>query len=250
MQFLSTCEIIIIQKGVVRKIRITGALINAIAILAGGGIGLLLKGRISDIFSQSLLRVLGLCVCIIGITGALGGDIMLLVVALALGTFCGEFMRIDDGLNRFGLWVQGKLKQDGEGSTFAQGFVTASLLFCVGAMAIVGSIDSGLRDDQSIIITKSIIDAVAAMMFASSLGVGVLFSAFAVFLYQGAIELFAGFFQDIFTDTLITQISAAGGIMILGLGANMAFDMQNKIKIANLLPGLVFAVAYYYIFLR
>lgn len=231
-------------------IQITGALINGLAILAGGGIGLLLKGRISDRFSQSLLRVLGLCVCIVGISSAIGGDILMLVVALALGTFCGEFLRIEDGLSRFGLWVQAKLKQDGEGSTFAQGFVTASLLFCVGAMAIVGSIESGLRDDQSIIITKSIIDAVAAMMFASSLGVGVLFSAFAVFLYQGAIELFAGFFQDIFTDMLITQISAAGGIMILGLGANMALDMQNRMKIANLLPGLVFAVIYYYIFMR
>jgi len=224
-------------------------LINALAILAGGGIGLLLRGRISERYSQSLMRVLGLCVAVIGIAAAVGGDIMLLVVALALGTFFGEFLRIEDGLNRFGLWVQDKLKQDGEGSTFAQGFVTASLLFCVGAMAIVGSIDSGLRDDQSIIITKSIIDAVAAMMFASSLGVGVLFSALAVFVYQGTIEIFAGFFQDVFTDTLITQISAAGGIMILGLGANMALDMQNRIKIANLLPGLVFAVVYYYVFM-
>lgn len=224
-------------------------MINALAILAGGGIGLLLRGRISERYSQSLMRVLGLCVAVIGIAAAVGGDIMLLVVALALGTFFGEFLRIEDGLNRFGLWVQDKLKQDGEGSTFAQGFVTASLLFCVGAMAIVGSIDSGLRDDQSIIITKSIIDAVAAMMFASSLGVGVLFSALAVFVYQGTIEIFAGFFQDVFTDTLITQISAAGGIMILGLGANMALDMQNRIKIANLLPGLVFAVVYYYVFM-
>jgi len=228
---------------------ITGALIKAAAILIGGGIGLLLKGRISDKFSQSLMRVLGLCVCIIGISSAIGGDIMLLVVFLAAGTFCGELLRIEDGVNRLGLWVQKKLRQDGEGSTFAQGFVTASLLFCVGAMAIVGSIDSGLRDDQSVIITKSIIDAVAAMMFASSLGFGVLFSAFAVLIYQGSIELFAGFFQDVFTDTLIAQLSATGGIMIMGLGANMAFDMQTKLKIANMLPGLVFAVVYYYIFL-
>ena len=235
-----------------RKIIITGAIINAVAILAGGGIGLLLKGRITDRYSQSLLRVLGLCVCIIGISGAIGGDIMLLVVSLALGTFCGEFLRIDDALNRLGLWVQGKLRQGDEnnGNTFAQGFVTTSLLFCVGAMAIVGSIDSGLRNDQSIIITKSIIDAVAAMMFASSLGAGVLFSAVAVFLYQGSIELFAGFFQEVFTDTLITQISAVGGVMILGLGANMVFEMKTKIKIANLLPGLVFAVVYYYIFMQ
>lgn len=231
-----------------RIIRITGALINAVAILAGGGVGLLLKGRISDRFSQSLMKVLGLCICIIGISSALSGDIMLLVISLALGAFLGELLRIDGNLNTLGLWVQSKLKQDQESSTFAQGFVTTTLLFCVGAMAIVGSIDSGLRDDQSVIITKSIIDAVAAMMFASSLGVGVLFSAFAVLIYQGTIEFFAGFFQDVFTDVLIAQISATGGIMILGLGTNMALD--GKIKVANLLPGFLFAGAYYYLFLR
>ena len=229
-------------------IRITGALINAVAILAGGGLGLLLRGRISDRISKSLITVMGLCVCVIGISGALMGDFMLLVISMALGTFLGEMLRIDAGLDRLGLWVQGTFGGDGESSTFAQGFVTCTLIFCVGAMAIVGSIDSGLRDDQSIIITKSIIDAVTAMVFASSLGVGVLFSAFAVLVYQGIIEFFAGFFQAVFTEKLIAQISAAGGVMILAIGLNMA--LEAKIKVANLLPGFLFAVLYYYMFLH
>jgi hypothetical protein len=226
---------------------ITGAIVNAVAILIGGGLGLLLKGRLNEKFSQSILRAIGLCVCIIGITGALDGDIMLMVVSLALGVFVGEFLRIDDKLNVFGLFVQKKLGKGGDDSSFAQGFVTATLLFCVGAMAIVGSIDSGLRDDQSIVFTKSLLDGVASVALASTFGVGVLFSAFMVLLYQGIIELFAGGLKDLLTIELITQVSAVGGVMILGIGANMALGA--KIKIANLLPGFVFAVGYYFLFL-
>ena len=228
-------------------ILIIGALINGAAILAGGGVGLVLKGRLSDKFSKSIMRVLGLCICIIGIQGGLGGDVLLMVISLALGALVGELINIDGALNRFGLFVQSKLKKNDENSTFAQGFVTATLLFCVGAMAVVGSIDSGLRGDQSIIISKSIIDAVAAMTLASTFGVGVLFSAFTVFAYQGTIEIFAGQLQNVFTDGLITQISAVGGVMILGLGFNMVAD--TKIKVANLLPGIIFAAGYYYFFM-
>ena len=226
---------------------IIGALINGVAILAGGGVGLVLKGRLSDKFSKSIMRVLGLCICIIGIRGGLGGDVLLMVISLALGALVGELVGIDGALNKFGLFVQSKLNKIDENSTFAQGFVTSTLLFCVGAMAVVGSIDSGLRGDQSIIISKSIIDAVAAMTLASTFGVGVLFSAFTVFVYQGTIEIFASQLQNVFTDGLITQISAVGGVMILGLGFNMVAD--TKIKVANLLPGLIFAAGYYYFFM-
>ena len=224
---------------------IIGAIINAAAILIGGGLGLLLKGRITDQYTQSIIRVLGLCVCVIGVAGAIEGDFMLLVVSLALGAFAGELLHIDDGLNRFGLWVQGKLSRNDKDTLFAEGFIAATLLFCVGAMAIVGSIDSGLRDDQSIIFTKSVIDGVSAMIFASSFGVGVLFSAAAVLMYQGIIEFFAGYLQNVFTLELITQISAVGGVMILAIGLNMALNA--KLKTANLLPGFIFAAGYCYI---
>jgi len=226
---------------------VTAAAINGAAILAGGGLGLLLKGRINERVSQTTMKAMGLCVCIVGVSGALGGDILAMVVALALGAILGELANIDAALNRVGLWLEGKLsKNEGEGKpTFATGFVTATLLFCVGAMAVVGSLNAGLMNDYSIILTKSIIDAVAAMALASTLGFGVLFSAFTVFLYQGTIEFFASYLQPFLTDGLIAQISAAGGIMILGLGFNLVTDA--KIRVANLLPAFIFAVMYYFL---
>ncbi|MCL2753221.1 MAG: DUF554 domain-containing protein [Defluviitaleaceae bacterium] len=226
---------------------IVGASINAAAILAGVGLGLLLKGRLKERVSQTTLKALGLCVCIVGISSAIGGDILLMVVALALGAVFGEIINIDAALNRFGVWAQGKLGKTKEETTFAQGFVASTLLFCVGAMAVVGSLNSGLLGDRSIILTKSIIDSVAAMALASTLGFGVLFSAFSVFLYQGFIEFFAGFLQPFLTDGLIAQISAVGGVMILGIGVNVALDA--KIRVANLLPAFVFAVLYYIVIL-
>jgi len=226
---------------------IAGALINAAAILVGGSIGLLFKGRIPDKISASITRAIGLCICIIGISGALNGDIMLLVVSLVLGAISGELLAIDEKLTNLGNFLQKKLTRNKSESKFAEGFVTATLLFCVGAMAVVGSIEGGLRNDYGVIVTKSILDATASMIFASYLGVGVLFSAFSVLIYQGTIEFFAGFLQNVLTTSLITQISAAGGVMILALGVNMV--VETKIKVANLLPGLVFAAGYYFLFI-
>jgi len=229
-----------------------GASVNAFAVLIGGGLGLLLKGKIPKHILDNILRAIGLCVVIIGISGALKGDFMLLVISLALGTLIGEFLNIDGGLNRFGKWLQRKLTRkstENENSTspFAEGFITAVLLFCVGAMAIVGSIEIGIQNNYNIIFTKSILDAVSAMVLASLMGFGVLFSAIVVFLYQGCIEFFAGYMQNIMTDALITQVSAAGSVMILAIGINMVLKIN--LKAANMLPGLLFAVGYYYLFL-
>jgi len=226
---------------------ITGALINAAAVVFGSVIGLLLKGRIPKHFADNIIRVIGLCSCIIGISGALKGDFMLLVVSLALGTFIGELLHIEDGLNNLGHWLQKKMSRKEEHSSFSEGFVAATLLFCVGAMAIVGSIESGLGNDRSVIFTKSIMDGITSMMLASTLGLGVLFSAISILLYQGSIESFAGVLQGTLSETLVTQISAVGGVMILGIGFNLV--MFAKLRIANLLPGFLVAVGYYYLFL-
>ena len=223
-------------------------LINAAAVLLGGSIGLLLRGRVPAKFSENILRAIALCVCVIGISSALKGDPMLLVISLALGAFVGELLHIEDGLNRLGLWMQNTLSRKDEGSTFAEGFVVSTLLFCVGAMAVVGSIESGLGGDRSIIFTKSIMDGVSSMILASSLGLGVLFSAIVILIYQGGIEFFAQYLQNVLTVAAIEQISAAGGVMILAIGLNMLLNA--KIKAANLLPGLVFAAVYYYLFIR
>ena len=225
---------------------IIGAAINAAAIVIGGGIGLLLKGKIKDKFTHSIIKVLGLCVFVIGASGAINGDIMLLVVSLTLGTFAGELIGIDENLNKFGLFVQNKLSQSGSNSTFAEGFVMTTLLYCVGAMAIVGSIDAGLRGEYGTIFTKSVLDGVSAIIFASTMGVGVLFSGAAVLVYQGSIEFFAGFLQHLFTPGLITQISAVGGVMILAISFNMVLD--TKLKVANMLPSFLFSIFYYFVF--
>jgi len=226
---------------------IIATLINVAAILLGGAIGLTFKSKISKKISVNITRAIGLCVCVIGVSGALKGDFMLLVVSLALGALCGELINIDGGLNKAGAFLQKKLSKGDGNSNFGEGFVAAALLFCVGAMSIVGSIESGIRDDKSIILTKSILDGVSAMVLASSYGLGVLFAALAVLVYQGSIEFFAGFLQNILTDELITQISATGSIMILAIGFNMTLNA--KLKAANLLPGLLFAVGYYYLFI-
>ena len=229
------------------SISIIGSLVNAIAILLGGGIGLLFKGRISKNITDSIIRVIGLCACIIGVEGAIKGDPLLLVVSLALGAFIGELFYIEDGLNKLGQWLQKIMSRKEEDSVFSEGFVTATLLFCVGAMAIIGSLESGLGSGRSVIFTKSIMDGISAMVLASTLGFGVLFSAVPILIYQGSIEFFAGYLQSVVTKSLITQVTAVGYVMVLGIGFNMALNA--KIKIANLLPGLLIAVGYYYLFI-
>jgi len=229
------------------SISIIGALINAAAVVVGSSIGLLLKGRIPGNFADNIIRVIGLCSCVIGVGIAINGDPILLVVSLVLGVFFGELFRIEDRLNHLGLWMQKKLSRQEEKSSFAEGFVTATLLFCVGAMAVVGSIESGLGNDRNIIFTKSILDGITSMVLASTLGLGVLFAAVPILIYQGCIESFAGALQNVLTESLVAQISAVGGVMILGIGFNLV--MNTKIKIANLLPGFLVAVGYYYLFM-
>jgi uncharacterized membrane protein YqgA involved in biofilm formation len=229
------------------SINITGTLINAAAVLLGGGIGLLLKGRIPKKFAEHIARSIGLCVCIIGIAGAIKGDFMLLAVSLALGTLTGELLYIEEGLNKLGLWMQNRWSRNEAHSTFAEGFVVSTLLFCVGAMAVVGSLESGLGQGRDLIFAKSVLDGVSSMVLASTLGLGVLLSAGVILLYQGSIEAFAGSLQNVLTPPLIVQISAAGGVMILGIGLNMTLNA--KIRVANLLPGLLFAAGYYNLFI-
>lgn len=224
-----------------------GALINAAAVLLGSGIGLLFHGKIPAHLSESITRAIGLCVCIIGIAGAIKGDMMLMVVSLALGALTGELLCLEDRLNQLGQLLQKKLIRQEEKSTFVEGFVASTLLFCVGAMSIVGSLDSGLKNEHGVILTKSILDGVSSMVLASSLGLGVLFSAVILFLYQGSIEFFGGYLQHVLTDALVMQISATGSVMIVGIGLNMVLNA--RIKTANLLPGLLFAVVYYTVFM-
>lgn len=213
-----------------------GTIVNAAAILIGGLAGLLVKGGLPERFAQTVMQGVALCVLLIGVSGALEGmpHLMAVILYMVLGALIGEGLKIEEGLERFGKRVEEKFSKGD--SQFTKGFVTSSLLFCVGAMAIMGSFESGLKGSHDILYSKSILDGIAALIFASTLGVGVLFSAASVLIYQGAITLLSGALSSVLTDLVIVQMSAVGGLLIMALGLNML--LSSKLKVGNLLPAI------------
>jgi len=223
--------------------------VNTAAILIGGLVGLLIKRGIPERFSKAIMTGIGLIILVIGVEGALqGGNPIILVIAIVLGVVTGTAIDIDKRLNTLGQLLE-KRVSSGKGSSdtsIAQGFVTASLLFCVGAMATVGSINSGLTGDHSIIFTKSVIDLISAAVLAVSLGVGVLFSAGAVLIYQGSLVLLSQLLRPLlYSPSLVAEINSAGSVIIIALGLNMLG--LTKIKVADFLPVVIFAPIIYMI---
>lgn len=225
-----------------------GTLINFAAVIAGSLLGLVLRRGMKERVAHTLMQGLGLCVLLIGLSGALETqNTLLMILSIVIGGVCGSLIDIDLRMNHLGQWAQDKLSRDGgEGNTFAQGFVTASLMFCVGAMAVVGALDSGLRGDHSTLIAKSALDFVTSTLLASSLGTGVMLSAVPVLVYQGAIALLGNLVAPLLSDTVITEMSAVGGLLIAALGLNMTLDKE--IKVANLLPAILVPFVYYPIY--
>lgn len=217
-----------------------GVIVNTLTVVLGGALGLLLKKGIPERVSNAVMAAIGLCTLYIGIDGALAGsNTIVLIVSMVLGTIVGTFLDIDGAITRLGKFVENKLSRKDGKTSIAEGFMTASLLFCVGAMAIVGSLNAGLNGDNKVLFTKAIIDMISACMLASSLGVGVLFSALFVFVYQGALVLLAGLLQNLLTDAaLVSEITCAGSIMIIGLSLNILGI--TKLKIADQLPAVIF----------
>lgn len=220
-----------------------GTLVNFGAIVIGGILGLLLKGGIPERLSKTIMNGLALCVLYIGISGTLKGDNpLLIIISIAVGALIGELIDIDNSLSKFGVFIEEKFNKMTKNSPIAEGFVTSSLLFCVGAMAIVGSLQSGLEGNHTVLFNKSILDGISSIVFASSLGIGVIFSAFAVLIYQGAITLLATLIQGILTTTVINSMTAVGSLLIIGLSFNMLGI--TKIKVANLLPAIIIPMIY------
>ncbi len=224
-----------------------GTIVNMFTVIVGCIIGLIVNGRLSEKISETIMKGLALCVIYIGISGALKSeDTLQIIICIAVGALIGELIDIDKGLNNLGEFIEKKVnksKADGERKvSIAEGFVTSSLLFCVGAMAVVGSLESGLKGDYTTLFAKSVLDGVSSIVFASSLGVGVIFSALAIFIYQGGITLFAGMLSGVLSETVINNMSGVGSILILGLGLNM-LDI-GKIRIANLLPAVFLPIIY------
>lgn len=216
-----------------------GTIVNVIAVLLGGGVGLLLKKGFPQRIADTLMQGAGLVVVYIGISGALQGEKTLVaVVSIFVGAALGSLIDIDKWFNRLGDKAQQLLtrNRDAEGNTFAQGFVNASLLFCIGAMAVVGSLQSGLVGDHSTLFAKSIIDGVSSVVFASTMGPGVLLSSLAVFLYQGAITVLAQFLAPLLTEAIVAEMTCVGSLLIIAIGLNLL--NITKIKVANFLPAI------------
>lgn len=219
-----------------------GTIVNALAVIGGCIIGLIVKGRLTEKISNTIMSGLALCVLYIGISGALKGeDTLLLIICIAVGALIGEIIDIDKRLNNLGDYIEKKInskKKDKKADkiSISEGFVTSSLLFCVGAMAVVGSLESGLQGNHTTLFAKSVLDGVSSIIFTSSLGIGVMLSSVAILVYQGSITLLVGCLSSVLTDSVISNMSAIGSLLIMGLGTNMLG--ASKIKVANLLPAI------------
>ena len=212
-----------------------GTLVNTLAAVVGGLLGSLLKKGIPERFADLVQKGLALCILYIGIKGSLvGTNTLVTILSMVLGAILGELLNIDGAIERLGAWAQRKLSRGG--SRLGEGFVTASLLFCVGSMAVVGSLQSGLTGNHETIFTKSMLDFVSAIILASSLGLGVCLSGVFVLVYQGAIVLLARWAAPVLSDYVVAEMSCAGSLLIVALGLNMLGIA--KIKVANLLPAM------------
>ncbi|QQO10936.1 DUF554 domain-containing protein [Breznakiella homolactica] len=212
-----------------------GPVVNALAIVICALVGAFLIRGIPDRFEVLLKQTLGLAVIYIGIKGALDNQrVLLLVMSLVIGCVIGELINIDKAMNRFGDWAERKLGLGG--GTFSKGFVSASILFCTGSMAIVGSIQSGLMGNHETLFAKSVLDGSISIVFGASMGIGVAFSAIPVLLYQGAITLASMAVKDLLTPEIIREMSAVGSLLVAAIGFN--FLGIKEIKIANLIPAM------------
>ena len=218
-----------------------GTIVNTVAILLGGVLGLLFGHALPEKMKKTVIQGIGLSVLLIGGSMALQTKNPLVVISsLVLGGILGEWVDIELRLQNMGRWLECKFAKGGHGSGFTKAFVTASLIYCVGAMAIMGSLESGLTGNNNILYAKSMLDGITAVVFASSMGIGVLASAIPVFVYQGAITLAAGLLQGVLSSHVITEMGATGGLLIVGIGINI-LEIK-EIKVGNLLPSIFIAI--------
>ena len=229
-----------------------GTIINCAAIIVGGVFGLLFGKLLKERVQETLQKANGICVLFIGIAGAMEGMLrlsgstlssgrsMLIIASLALGALVGELINIEHWVERFGEWLKIKTG-NAKDKDFVNGFVTASLTVCIGAMAVVGSIKDGIEGDISILTTKAILDLIIVMVMTCSLGKGCIFSAIPVAVFQGTITVLARLIKPLMTEAASANLSLIGSVLIFCVGVNLVWG--KKIKVANLLPSLVFAVA-------
>ena len=220
---------------------LTGTVVNCLGVLGGTVLGLLLGKLIPKHLSDSVIKGVALCVFYIGVSGMLADEnTLVMIVSMVLGTIVGELLRLDDRLNALGDKIEKSFAKHGFRGRVSEGFVTASLLYCVGAMAIVGSLEAGLTGNQSTLYAKSILDAVSSVVYASTMGFGVGLAAIPVFLYQGLITLCASLLEPVLTEIVIAEMKAVGSLLIVALSLNMLG--LTKIKVMNSIPAMFFPI--------
>jgi uncharacterized membrane protein YqgA involved in biofilm formation len=221
--------------------KLLGTVVNTFSIIIGSLIGLVFKGSIPEKYSKTIMHGIGLAVILIGLKTALNSDsILIVIISLATGSFLGELFRVEDRLDQLGNWIGRRLSKDSEG--ISKGFVSASLIYCVGAMAIIGSMESGLTGNHQTLFAKSILDGIGSVLFASTLGIGVLFSAVSVFIYQGLLTVTASSIKPFLLPEVVSQMSAVGGLLILAIGIGL-LEIK-KLKIGNMLPAVFIPLVY------
>jgi uncharacterized membrane protein YqgA involved in biofilm formation len=221
----------------------TGTFINIAAVLVGSILGLILGARIPARLKETIIAGMGIFLAAMGIQMFLETVNPLIVLgALLIGTLLGEWWRIEDGIHRLGEFLEQRLsaRKDDRTSTFVRGFMTASLLFCVGPVAILGSIQDGLTGDYSLLAVKSVLDGFASIAFASTLGIGVAFSSLMLLLYQGTISLMSAQLDAIVTASMMNELTATGGVLLIGIGISNLLEIK-KIRVGNMLPALLVA---------
>ena len=224
-----------------------GVLINVAAVLLGSTIGLLFGSKIKESYSQGIMMAIALCTFVIGVQSAIRtSDILIVMICLVLGTVIGVALKLDDRMNSASNRIRARLKGSrlGDGP-FAEAFMTTTMLFCVGTMTVIGSIEAGLNHNYQILIAKSIMDFMSSLVFAAALGAGVFLSAASVLVIQGSIALLASVAAPVLTTEVVTELSAVGGTLFIGMAINLLGISEKRIRIGDMLPGIFLPILYF-----
>lgn len=228
-----------------------GTIANSAAIICGALAGIVLRRGLPEKWQQTIMQGVALCIVVIGLQMAFKtANIVIVVVSLVIGSIIGEYFDIEDNLQQFGSWIASKVYHGKDGSFAAQlarGFISSTLIFCIGAMAVVGALQDGLKQDPTILYAKATLDGIISVILTANLGIGVAFSAFSVFIYQGCLTLLAAFLQTVMTEAVLNEITACGGVLITAIGINMLKILE--IRISNQLPAIFIAWLLAYIFI-
>ena len=228
-------------------------LVNTVAVLVGSLIGILFRNRLKESLRNAVMKALGLCTALIGIMSAIETkELLCVILCMVLGTVLGELLRIDDRIESAGDSIKTRLLKGKSGSgamdSFTDGFVSASILFCIGSMTIMGSLEAGIRQDYSILYAKSTMDFVSSMAFGAAMGFGVTCSALFVLVFQGALVLLAAWVGTALSEPVVNEMSAIGGVILIGMALNLLGCTRERIKVSNMLPAIFLPILYLKLF--